>query len=95
MKVPAEAIERLLSVARSDTGQSRKAASFLLAWWNGETCGGFDLTDLWGLDKDLNEAACQVFLFVASSQHYPGTLGYGPQFERIVAIWRPHLVNRY
>ena len=30
----AAALERLIGVAQSDTGQSRRAADFLLAWWN-------------------------------------------------------------
>jgi hypothetical protein len=44
------ALERLIRIANRDTGQSRRVASFLLAWWNAEECGGFDLTDLWGID---------------------------------------------
>ena len=41
------ALERLIRVAQSDTGQSRIVANFLLAWWNAAECGGFDLTDVW------------------------------------------------
>lgn len=86
-----EALKRLLAVAASDTGQSRKVANFLLAWWNAETCGGFDLTDLWGLDKSLRNDAVTVFSMVARVNSYPDTLGFKPQFERIVADWRPQL----
>lgn len=28
------ALERLLKIAQGDTGQSRRVADFLLAWWN-------------------------------------------------------------
>ena len=48
-----DALERLIDIARGDTGQSRKVANFLLAWWNAEECGGFDLTDVWGVDKSI------------------------------------------
>ena len=88
------ALERLLDVAHRDSGQSKKVANFLLAWWNAETCGGFDLTDLWGLDTELCTDALRVFLHIATVNAYPDTLGYGPQFERLVADWRPHLIKR-
>lgn len=52
---PAEAavLSRLIRIAQGDTGQSRRIADFLLAWWNAGSCGGFDLTTLWGLDSDI------------------------------------------
>ena len=28
------ALDRLIGIAQRDTGQSRKVANFLLAWWN-------------------------------------------------------------
>ena len=37
------ALERLLRIARKDTGQTRRVASFLLAWHNTEENGGWDL----------------------------------------------------
>jgi len=42
------ALDRLIQIAKGGTGQSRKVANFLLAWWNAEACGGFDLTDSQG-----------------------------------------------
>jgi hypothetical protein len=36
-------LEELLAVAQRDTGQSRKVANFLLAWWYAAENGGFDL----------------------------------------------------
>lgn len=47
------AFERLLSVAQGDTHQSRYAANFLLAWWNAGSLGGFDRTDLFGVDSAI------------------------------------------
>ena len=85
------ALERLIAVARSDTGQSRRAASFLLAWWNAGECGGFDLTDLWGVDRSIAADMLAVFALVAESSVYPDTLGYGSHFEAIVRAWQPHL----
>jgi hypothetical protein len=54
------AIERLIQIAQSDTGQSRRVANFLLAWWNAEECGGFDLTDLWNVDSAIASTAIQT-----------------------------------
>lgn len=33
------ALERLITIAQRDTGQSRRVADFLLAWWNAGQCG--------------------------------------------------------
>jgi hypothetical protein len=76
-------VEFLLDVAERDTGQSGRMRNFLLAWWNAEECGGFDLTDLWNLDMEIVEAI-QRILFVLPNYHsYPDRPGYGERFERL------------
>ena len=85
------ALERLIRIAQSDTGQSRRVANFLLAWWNAEECGGFDLTDLWNVDSAIADDLVTVFGLLANLNSYPDTLGYSQQFERIVADWRSTL----
>jgi len=87
------ALLRLLEVAHRDTGQSRKVAAFLLAWWNAEECGGFDLTDLWGLDTCLRMDVVRIVAFVATREHYPDTLGFGSEFKQVIRLWRPHLLE--
>jgi hypothetical protein len=47
------ALERLIKIAQGDTGQSRRVADFLLAWWNAGDCGSFDLTNLWAIDEAI------------------------------------------
>ena len=42
-------------IAKRDTGQSRRVANFLLAWHNAEENGGWDPTDLWGVDTAIAE----------------------------------------
>ena len=44
------AFARLLKIAQSDTGQSGRVASFVLAWWNAADHGGFDIADLFAVD---------------------------------------------
>lgn len=54
-----EALRRLLPIARSDTGQSRIIAHFLLGLYNGFRFK-FDLTDFRGLDRALFEDCLAV-----------------------------------
>ncbi|RKP44700.1 DUF7673 family protein [Pararobbsia silviterrae] len=92
---PAEkaALERLISRAQGNTGQSRSVADFLLAWWNSAECGKYDLTTAWGVDDDIVDDMCVVFRLASRSHSYPDTLGYGSQFEAIVREWRPELIR--
>ena len=86
------ALERLIEIAQRDTGQSRIVANFLLAWWNAQECGGFDLTDVWSVDTEIALDMLRVFALVAERHQYPDNMGYGRQFEDIVRAWRPALV---
>ena len=70
------ALERLIAIAQSDTGQARRVADFLLAWWNAGECGGFDLTNLWGVDASIAEDMVIVFGYVARANAYPDALGF-------------------
>lgn len=82
------ALNRLLKIARSDTGQSSRVANFLLAWWNASRDGGFDLTDLWNVDTAIARDMAIVFGYVARTWHYPDALGLGAEFEDLVTRWR-------
>ena len=86
-------LERLIAIAQSDTGQARRVADFLLAWWNSGECGGFDLTSLWGVDASIAEDMVIVFGYVARANAYPDALGFNVQFQSIVRGWRPELAN--
>jgi hypothetical protein len=83
------ALERLIQIAQGDTGQSRIVANFLLAWWNAEECGGFDLTDVWGVDTSIAVDMLRVFALLAGCHQYPDAMGYRKHFEAIVRAWRP------
>ena len=88
-----KALERLLTHAQRDSGQSRRVADFLLAWWNAKSCGGFDITSAWGLDDTIAADVITVFGAAVRCNVYPDTLGFGPQFEQIVREWRPELAS--
>lgn len=84
-----DALERLIEVARRGTGQSVKASNFLLAWWNAEACGGFDLADVWGVDRAIASDMLTVFAMLTRLSSYPDSLGFREDFEEIVRQWRP------
>ena len=84
-----EALVRLLSIARRDTHQAGKVARFLLAWWNAEECGGFDLTDTWGVDDAIAQDILTVFPAIVRTNAYPDALGYAELFEHVVKMWKP------
>lgn len=86
------ALERLIKIAQGDSGQSRRVADFLLAWWNAGDCGSFDLTNLWAVDEAIAKDMTTVFALIARVHSYPDTLGYEAPFRRIVEEWRPELV---
>ena len=86
-------VQRLLTVADGDTGQSRTVAGFLLAWWNAESCGGFDLTDLWAVDEAIARDMLATITFIATHREYPTAYGLGPQFVQLVTRWRPALLQ--
>ena len=87
-------LERLIEIAQSDTGQAEIVASFLLSWWNADACGGFNMANIWALDRALVEDIQRVIGLIATLSSYPDQLGYGSDFERILAFWRPHLLEK-
>jgi hypothetical protein len=84
---------RALPKASGDTGQSRRVPDFLLAWWNASECGGYDLTDGWGVDESTVEAMCVVFRLATRANSCPDVLGYAREFEARAHAWRPNLAS--
>src|SRR5258707_1248878 len=66
-----DATRRLLGIAEGDTGQSRRVADFLLAWWNAGECGGFDFADLWNVDMEIADDMVTVFALLPNFRDYP------------------------
>lgn len=82
------ALEELLELAERDTSQSRRVANFLLAWWNAAENGGFDLADLYGLNRQSASACAVLFGCIAHSGVTPNALGYSPRFKALALKWR-------
>lgn len=85
------AFERLLTIAQSDTGQSRRVANFILAWWNAQSLGGFDLTDLFAVDDAIAADISTVVVCLSRNAvaFYPEE--YRPQIDAIIEEWRPEI----
>jgi hypothetical protein len=83
-----EALMRLIKIAKTDTGQARRVADFLLAWWNPTANGRFDFIDLWSVDRQIEEDILLLLTMAVRLQEYPDTLGYSNEFECLVSDWR-------
>jgi hypothetical protein len=82
------ALERLIQIARRDTGQSCRIANFLLAWHNAEENGGWDPTDLWNVDDAIAEDMLMVVRLIRDAHTYPASLGFDDEMQAIWRMWR-------
>jgi hypothetical protein len=84
------AVDRLFDLASSDTGQAGRVANFLLAWHNGADWGGFDLADLFGVDRAIAADMATIFTFLGQypSGIYPDAFGHGDDIVPILQRWR-------
>lgn len=85
-----KALDRLIDVARSDTGQSRRAANFLLAWWNGEDCGHFPIADIFGVDATIAAHITTIIGFLGQHEGaiYPDAFGRKDEMIDLASRWR-------
>jgi len=84
------ALERLLKLAMRDTGQCRRVADFLLAWYNTSENGGWDPADLWSLDLPIREDILTMLALIARGPggKYPNDWGYRAEISRVWKLWR-------
>ena len=71
-----------------DTGQSARAADFLLAWHNAEENGGWNPVDLWNVDQTLADDMLSVLRLLNVEHKYPGDLGFDREIEAVWRHWR-------
>ncbi len=83
-----EALGRLVPIARTDTGQARRVANFLLAWHNAEENGGWDPVDLWTVDESIADDILTVIQWIREEHRYPEDLGFGDDLKLIWRLWR-------
>ena len=91
------ALTRLIPIAMSDTGQARRVANFLMAWWNGPDLGHFEIADLFGLDIAIANDITSVIGFLGQNDRgavYIDSLGFAEEMQDIIALWRPSLARK-
>jgi hypothetical protein len=80
-----EALLRLFAVAGRDTGQARRVADFLLAWYNAKENGGWDPTDLWNVDDTIADDLLTVLHLLREQRCYVEDLGFEDERK---AVWQ-------
>lgn len=85
------ALQKLIDIANNDTGQARRVANFILAWWNADVHGGFDLIDLANVDRDVSDGMATVFTFLAREDDLVHPDAYKPEIIQINRRWRSHV----
>lgn len=85
------ALRRLIAEAKRGSEQGRRAADFLLAWWNPGQCGGFDFTSTWRCDESIAGDMVTMFALITKYKDYPAP-DYQEDFTEIVRRWRPELL---
>lgn len=83
-----EALERLVAIAQTDTGQGRRVADFLLAWWNAHSFGGFDFTHTWNVDGSIAHDMLSVTILLGHFRSYPDDFVPREEIVRVVDQWR-------
>jgi hypothetical protein len=84
------ALTRLIPIALSDTGQARRVANFLMAWWNGPDLGHFEIADMFGLDVAIANDITTVIGYLGQRPGaiYIDSLGFAEEMQDIIAHWR-------
>lgn len=84
-----DALTRLFKIARSDTGQAGRVARFLMACWNANDLGGFDVTDLFAVDRAIARDIANVIEFFAEQDTaiYFDAMGFKADIVAVVETW--------
>ena len=92
----AAALDRLIERSRAAPGQARRAANFLLAWWDGEQWGHFPIADLFVVDAPV--AADMTTILAYLGQHggaiYPDAFDRRDAMAELVERWRAEQLAR-
>ena|SRR5271155_1218321 len=75
------AVARLLVIAKTNSGQARRVADFLLGWHNAEENGGWNPVDLWQLDTRIAQDILLVTALIAVEISIPTTSALPPRSQ--------------
>ena len=84
------ALARLLTIARSDAGQSRRVRDFLFAWWNGSDLGHFPIEHLWNVESSISADMLTIMAYLARqpSAGYADAFGYETEIGELIEKWK-------
>lgn len=88
-----QSLSRLIALAANDSGQATRVRRFLLSWWNASTFGGFDPTDMWGLDHTIQLDVLSVIKLIVHTQSYPDILGFKTDFDWLIVRYHPQVID--
>lgn len=82
------ATKRLVELAKSDTGQSRIARNFVLAWWNFDEFGGFDPVSMSSLDEKFRADIATIITYLASLESPKYPTEFRADIAEIIKTWK-------
>lgn len=88
------ALDRLFDVAGHDTGQSRRGANFILAWSNADSLGGFDLSDIFAVDREIAGDMATIVRGLAEAPVAEYPEAHRAQIEDLIRLWQPEVWAR-
>lgn len=81
------ALDRLLTMAKGDTGGAKLVADFLLNWWDGAH-GAWTMVDITNVDPETSEDMLTIIAFLAQSGvHYADTWGRKNDMAVLMEMW--------
>ena len=84
------AFRRLFDIAlNEDAGGAKRVADFLLACWNGDSYGHFQIIDALYVDREISVEMLTILAFLnQNGVHYANSWGHRAAMERVIDIWR-------
>ncbi len=83
----ARSIRTLIAAATTGKHTAEPVASFLLAWYDAQTYGGFNLQDIWLMDEPARKAAATLFAWLSKTYAKPKDLDLDLVFKIISDRW--------
>lgn len=82
-----QALDRLIQIARGDSGGARRVVDFLLSWWDGPT-GGWSIIEISNVDAETGEDMLIVLAYLAQNNvTYADAWGHKDEIGELIDLW--------